>query len=482
MLSIKKQFKSVMLGLLVLLMIPLPAMAEEEEDYFEITEYQLRMLEVYDLLETLHVSLPSEEQLSETSIQGMIDSLADPYTQYLSPSEWEAFRRSLDQSFTGIGVSCQEDSKGIRIVEVFPGSPAEEAGLQSGDYLVAVNGTFAEDRSLDDFLSLIPEKEDAAVSLTLRREGKVFQADLTVRTVVIPSVMGNVLSDGTGYIAISMFASEAGKEFKDVLAKLQGSGIHSLIVDLRDNPGGLSDAAQQIGHSFMEEGILMHMVDSSGNSETLDITGGSELSLPVAVLINENSASAAEVLAGSLQDYEKAQLIGTQSFGKGTVQSMYELSGGGVLKISAEEYLTPNGHPVNGIGITPDLEVEGSLPQLLFALHAVHSVPELTVRGSGQAEINGVRFAGDVPLLRRDSGTYVHSRVLAALVGSTIEWNGDLQAVQLSVDGRQIQFTVGTDAIMEEDQTYLELETFRQAFPGFTWQDNEDGLTLGVQP
>ncbi|WP_010273604.1 S41 family peptidase [Paenibacillus senegalensis] len=478
-----KQLFIVWLVCLMLLALPAFAAAEEEE-YWELSDSQLQWLEIHELLQSFHVTSPSGEKLAGVSIEAMLEALNDPYSRYMTPDEWDNYLNSLNQKFTGIGVLVAEEDEGMRIVEVYPNSPAAEAGLLAGDYLVAIDGVTAGDREIDSFLSLIPKEDGSSVILTLDRSGQIVEVELFVGEIVVPSVSGFLMNDGTGYIYISVFASETSQEFTEMLNQLSAQGMKALILDIRNNPGGLADSVHELSASFIPEGVLMTVQDGSGYQEDIEIIGGSELSVPVALLVNGESASAAEVLAGFLQDYEKAVLIGSRTYGKGTIQSMIPLSNGGVLKMSTEQYFTPMGHPVQGQGIIPDWEVEGELPQLLAALHALDSAVELDIRFTGELIVNGEEIGYEAPFLNREEKWYVHSRILAAMVGNDIGWHGALGSVVLtSLPDRQvIVFHTGESVILEQDLAYVELEAFQQVFPQFHWKVNDGGLVLTVRP
>lgn len=482
----KKMSRPILCAWLVgLMLFALPAFAfAEEEEYWELSDSQLHWLEIHELLQSYHVSAPSDDELADLSVRAMLEALGDPYSDYLPPEDWEAYLNSLTQKFTGIGILVADEEEGMRILEVYANSPAYEAGVQQGDYIQAIDGTSADGLSLNGFLSLVPKEEGSQVVLTLSRSGQILEVELTIGEIVIPSVSGFMMNDGTGYIYISTFASETAEEFAEWLNELSGQGMKALILDIRYNPGGLAESVQHLSRHFIQQGVLMTVEDSTGYQEDVEIEGGSELSIPVALLINEESASAAEVLAGFLQDYDKAVLIGSRTYGKGTIQSMFPLSNGGVLKISTEQYYTPKGHPVHGRGIIPDREVEGELPQLLAALHALNSTVDLNVSFSGELTVNGEEIADDVPFLNHGDKWYVHSRVLAAMIGTNIGWHGELGAVVLTPlnNDQSTLFQTGEDAILEQDLAYLDLEVFQLAFPQFQWEVSEEALQLTVRP
>jgi carboxyl-terminal processing protease len=289
--------------------------------------------------------------------------------------------------------------------------------------------------------------------------------------------------DGTGYIKLSSFSSEADELFAAKLQELKLKPIQSLVIDLRDNGGGLLDTATNIAKLFIKEGVLIHTNDRNHIDTPINLQGGSSVDFPVFVLMNENSASASEVLAGALQDYKKATIIGTKSYGKGSVQSIFPLSNGGVLKVTIEEYLTPNNHKVNKVGITPDIESLGDIPQLLTALQAAGTHSFKLTHNHNEITLNDQVLTGENYTVRTlGNKTYVPSRVLAALIEGSVSWNGTSKEIQISASDKKEVFAISPEgALIEKGTTYLELNNFSSKFPQLHWSMEKDLLTLEVK-
>jgi carboxyl-terminal processing protease len=256
-----------------------------------------------------------------------------------------------------------------------------------------------------------------------------------------------------------------------------------LVIDLRDNGGGLLDTASNIAKLFIKEGVLIHTNDRNHIDTPIALQGGSSVDFPVFVLMNENSASASEVLAGALQDYNKATIIGTKSYGKGSVQSIFPLSNGGVLKVTIEEYLTPNNHKVNKVGITPDIESLGDIPQLLTALQAAGTHSFKLTHNHNEITLNDQVLTGENYTVRTlGNKTYVPSRVLAALIEGSVSWNGTSKEIQISASDKKEVFAISPEgALIEKGTTYLELNNFSSKFPQLHWSMEKDLLTLEVK-
>lgn len=435
--------------------------------------------EVLDLLSRVHVSGTDRSALEASAIKGMVDSLGDPYTQYMSAAEWSQFESSLEQRYVGIGVRLEQDERGFLVIEVFAGSPAEAAGMRAGDYIVAADGKSYTGKSMNELTAAIMGTADTKVDVTYARDGDTKTVSLTRKPVTIQTVSGSKMDGGAGYIRIDSFSSDADELFASKLDELEKQGIASLIVDLRGNPGGLLDSAANIAKRFIKEGVLIHTSDRNHADDPIRLAGGSTVAYPVTVLVNENSASASEVLSGALQDYRAASIVGTVTYGKGSVQTIYPITGGGMLKVTIEEYLTPNMRKVNKVGIKPDVEVTGEIAQTIKALH-LSGVPDVTIRQqAGGIVVNGTSFLERLSVIRDKGRIYVPSRALAALVDADIVWNGEKKAVSINAGGFSASYATGDDSGKFVDGTmYVALDAFSYAFDNVTWSDDAGVLTL----
>ncbi|WP_127585584.1 S41 family peptidase [Paenibacillus koleovorans] len=471
-------------GPIVLLAAPQAVFAETRD------EALTRFGEVYGTLQGRHVSGISDELLTDAAIQGMIDALKDLYTTYFSKSQWEQYQRDLDMVYAGIGTRLSQDDAGARIVEVFANSPAQETGLAAGDRITAVDGKPAAGLTLDAIAGAIRGAAGSEVTLLLLRgDGSTKIISLVRRDVAVPSVTSRVLNDGTGYMSVSGFADNTDELFADELAKLQASGIARLVVDLRNNPGGVLESARQMAQQFIPEGTLIHTKNRDGEDEPVLLAGGKTVDIPVVFLVNGNSASASEVLTGALQDYGKAVIVGSLTYGKGSVQSIYRLSSGGALKVTIEQYFTPKGKPVNKVGITPDVVVEGEIAQLAAALRASGS-PAVTIElGTTRSVVNGWELGTTLPFVTEsDQGSaaarlYVPARLAAAMLGRTLSWNEAKQAVELSAPGSAtITFGAENGFVNKNGIGLLDTEILTKQFPSWSARlAGTDRVTLQVQ-
>ena len=300
-------------------------------------------------------------ELAEGIYAGLVYGLGDVYSRYYTADEYAQETASTDGAYAGIGVSIQKNKNGgVQIAECYEGGPGAEAGLQTGDVITAINDTDVTDMELSDVVSLIRENKDNTIVLTVFRENeeKSREISVDVTDVELPSVFGEMLDKKTGYIQITQFTGVTPQQYKDMFAELKDKGMERLVIDLRDNPGGLLTSVCDILREILPEGLIVYTEDKYGNREEETCDGKHQLDMPLAVLVNENSASASEIFAGAVQDHEVGTIVGTTTYGKGVVQELRQLSDGSAVKLTVSNYYTPNGNSINKVGIKPDVEVK----------------------------------------------------------------------------------------------------------------------------
>ena len=315
----------------------------------------------------------STDKLEEGVYAGLIYGLGDVYSRYYTKDEYEQESVTTEGSYVGIGVAMQKyTAGGVQIVECYKGSTAEEAGVKVDDVITAINGEDITDTELQDVVSMIKDNEDKDVVLTVQRKGEDTQ-EITVKVsnVELPSVFGEMLDENTGYIQITEFKGVTVEQYEEVFADLKEQGMERLVVDLRDNPGGLLNVVCDILRDILPEGLIVYTEDKNGNRSEETCDGKNPLDTPLAVLVNGNSASASEIFAGAVKDYGLGTIVGTTTYGKGVVQSIRQLSDGSAVKLTIANYYTPKGNSINKTGIRPDVEVELS-PELLNQEEITH--------------------------------------------------------------------------------------------------------------
>lgn len=315
----------------------------------------------------------STDKLEEGVYAGLIYGLGDVYSRYYTKDEYEQESVTTEGSYVGIGVAMQKyTAGGVQIVECYKGSTAEEAGVKVDDVITAINGEDITDTELQDVVSMIKDNEDKDVVLTVQRKGEDTQ-EITVKVsnVELPSVFGEMLDENTGYIQITEFKGVTVEQYEEVFADLKEQGMERLVVDLRDNPGGLLNVVCDILRDILPEGLIVYTEDKNGNRSEETCDGKNPLDMPLAVIVNGNSASASEIFAGAVKDYGIGTIVGTTTYGKGVVQSIRQLSDGSAVKLTIANYYTPKGNSINKTGIRPDVEVELS-PELLNQEEITH--------------------------------------------------------------------------------------------------------------
>lgn len=301
-----------------------------------------------------------EEDIRNAIYAGTLEGLGDPYSVYYTADEYKDMQINTSGNYYGIGAALSQDAKTkeVTISKVYEGTPAEEAGLKDGDQIIKVNDTESTSKELSALVQEIRGEEGTTVHLQVYRalNNKTFEIDVERKNVELPSITSKMLDGGIGYIQISEFQSKTDEQFKSALADLKKQGMKSLIVDVRSNPGGLINTASNILDQILPEGTVVYTKDKYGKRE--DYTSDSNcLDCPIAVLVNENSASASEIFAGAIKDYNYGTLIGTKTFGKGIVQTVLPLEDGDAVKLTTAKYYTPKGNYIHGVGIEPDIEL-----------------------------------------------------------------------------------------------------------------------------
>ncbi len=320
-----------------------------------------KLFEIREILYKWYDGEIKDSVLAEGAIKGMVSSLEDPYTYFMNEGEYATFKEQSEGNYMGIGVQIGVKDNKIMVIAPIVNSPAEEAGILSGDIITKVNGVEVNGESLETALSMIKGTEKKMLTITIDREDKG-EVNLQVERNVIEtiSVKDKILEDNIGYISISSFDSGVSEKFTESLTKLKKSNIKGLILDLRGNPGGLMKECVNIASNFVEKGkVIVSTVDKNGNKEENVSVGGIAQGMPLVILIDGGTASAAEVVSGAIRDYELGTLIGKTSFGKGVVQVVLDdKSDNTALKVTISKYYTPNGENIHSIGIKPHIEVE----------------------------------------------------------------------------------------------------------------------------
>ena len=316
--------------------------------------------EIEALINAYYLDEIDGQQVEDTMYTGMVAGLDDPYSVYYSKEELESMEEATAGEYSGIGATLSQDpeTKEISVVSCFTGTPAEEAGLLPGDVITGWNGSSVSDMELSELVSKIKTDPDEHLTLSIERDGEELEVELTRRAVKIPTVEYEMLEEQIGYIRLLEFDEVTAQQFEDAMSDLESQGMEKLIIDVRNNPGGVLQTVCDMLDQLLPEGMIVYTEDKNGKRTEYTSDEEHQFTKPLAVLVNGNSASASEIFAGAVQDYGIGTIVGTTTFGKGIVQKIFYLSDGTGLKLTVAKYYTPKGHDIHKKGIRPDVEVE----------------------------------------------------------------------------------------------------------------------------
>ena len=331
------------------------ALSAREED----SPVQAKAAEVQEIIETYFIDDYDEDTLADGAASGMVDATGDEWSYYLSADEVAAYEESMANACVGVGITITEDAEagGMRVEEVVSGGPAEEAGIRVGDLLLAVEGEDVLLLGIVGTRNLVRGEEGTRVNMHFSRNGTEYDVSVERRSIETPVVTGELLDGSIGYVKIDNFDERSAAETIAFVKDLIGQGAEALLFDVRFNPGGYADELVKVLDYLLPEGDLFRSVDYAGREE-VDTSDASCVELPMAVLVNEDSYSAAEFFAAALQEYEWATIVGSQTYGKGNFQTAFYLSDGSMVNLSIGKYYTPGGKSLSETGVTPDVVVD----------------------------------------------------------------------------------------------------------------------------
>ncbi|MDY3341566.1 MAG: S41 family peptidase [Lachnospiraceae bacterium] len=316
--------------------------------------------EIEELINAYYLDEIDGQKVEDTMYTGMVAGLEDLYSVYYSKEELESMEESISGAYSGIGATLTQDpdTGELSVVSCFDGTPAQEAGLQPGDVITGWNGKSVEGIELSELVSKIKTDPEEQLTLEIERDGETLEVELTRREVQIPTVEYEMLDNQIGYIRLVEFDEVTADQFKEALEDLENQNMEKLIIDVRNNPGGVLQVVCDMLDQLLPEGLIVYTEDKNGNRKEYTSDEEHQFTKPLAVLANENSASASEIFAGAIQDYGIGTIVGTTTFGKGIVQRTFYLSDGTGVKLTVAKYYTPKGHDIHKKGITPDVEIE----------------------------------------------------------------------------------------------------------------------------
>jgi carboxyl-terminal processing protease len=399
---------------LVALMLCLNGLvAGKARDRRDQTSEGLRLFtQMLSIVQEQYVAEPAPKDLVDNAIKGILRGL-DPHSSFMDPDSYHEMEIETSGTFGGIGIETTIRDGILTIVSALEGTPAFRAGLRSGDRIITIDGLATKDMQISDAVTHLRGRPGTMATLSVERDGwtEPHQYTLQREQIRVQSIQAQEVGDGVGYIKLREFQERSSQDMDAALATLSGAGMRMLVLDLRDDPGGLLVAAVEIAEKFLDDGTLIVYTEGRALDQNMRFfahPGTSYANVPLVVLVNEGTASASEIVAGALQDWGRATIVGTRSFGKGSVQTIIPLSDGSALRLTTARYFTPKGRSIHGRGITPDIVVE--VPKPLAAADAAppvsDSAPELT---------NDAQFKTAVEILkgRSNRGPRLSGRILA---------------------------------------------------------------------
>lgn len=323
------------------------------------SEVEGKLNAIDSVLESFYFGDVDDETAKDNIYKAYLSSYGDKYTMYYTADEYKALKESTNGKFYGIGAVCQLSGEGgVLLVDVYDNGAGYQAGLRSGDRVVNVDGRDITDMELSSAVALIKGDKGTSVTLEVIRGTERLTFSAVRDAVEAKTVSYTLLDNNIGYLSISQFEEVTTKQFKAAVEDLQSQGMKGLVIDIRNNPGGLLDTVVGMLKYMLPDGLIVYTEDKQGNRKEYKGQDNDEFNLPLAVIVNGNSASASEIFAGAIQDYGKGTIIGTQTYGKGIVQTVKPLTDGSAIKFTIAKYFTPKGQDIHGKGVTPDMVVE----------------------------------------------------------------------------------------------------------------------------
>ena len=317
-----------------------------------------KVSEVEELLNDKALEVPRETSMTAGAIQGMLDGSGDKYATYFDQKHFEFFNEQSAGEFGGIGVTIGQKDGSAYVVNVIPGTPAEKAGMKKDDAFVAIDGVKRDRWDSDEVVKRVRGKEGTMVKLEMRRGTGLKSFNIKRAKINVPNIDSRILGKGVGYVRLFSFNQKSTEDIRDAVTELSKKGAKGFVLDLRDNPGGLLEQAVDIASLFVPSGVIVRVDERGKPEQESRATGNVITDAPLVLLVNGDSASASEIVAGALQDHGRAELVGEKTFGKGSVQTVERLSFGGGVKFTIAHYLTPDGRTIDGKGVTPEVIVK----------------------------------------------------------------------------------------------------------------------------
>ena len=363
------------------------------EEFVELKDFYKKFSQIRKLVEDEYIEEPDTDVLLTGAIKGMVEALDDPYSYYLTAKEYNEMMVSIQGSYAGVGISVTitKEDNAITVVRTFEDSPAFAAGIVTGDKIIRVDGQDVDGSRYEDAVNMMRGEPGTKVNVSIYRDGEVKEYTLTRAQINYPDLEYRMLDNNIGYLWLYRFDQNSSRNFLKALEEMMNQGMEGLVLDLRSNPGGLLTECLAISDMLLPEGLILYSEDRHGNREEY-VSNEEHLGIPMAVLVNQYSASASEVLSGAIQDHGVGVIIGKTTFGKGLVQTLRgPFKEGDVLKLTTSKYFTPKGRDINKKGVVPDIEADYSEEAIEFMKNNLEPLP---------IELDGPLLAGIEEVLK----------------------------------------------------------------------------------
>jgi carboxyl-terminal processing protease len=420
-------------------------------------QYDSQLFEsIQELVNNNYVFDVSQEQLYKGAIEGMLKELGDPYTAYFTKEEYAKFYNTIERKYSGIGVVMLKNSEGAAVIDVLPNSPAEKVGIQTGDKIIAINGKNMADEKIEQISLLLRGDEGTMVQVTFKNSsGKVETAYISRQDIQLPQVESKMLNEEVGYIVLRTFGKDTHLQLLKAYQELKEQGMEKLILDLRGNGGGVIETALKISGLFID-GPAVYIAKKDGVKIPWGGIAPEKVTMPMVVLVDGGTASAAEILAGALKDYDKGILVGAKTFGKGIMQQVIPV-GDGFLKLTFAQFYRPSETPIHQKGITPDYVVKDRQMQLPTAVRILTGKSKVEfAAGSRTAVVNGLQVNLSTPAYKDKGGIFLPLRFLVDAFGGEVNYLQEQNKVIISLNGDT--YGIGLDR-MSFSKNYQYIDT-----------------------
>jgi carboxyl-terminal processing protease len=417
-------------------------------------------------------------KLTDGAIRGMVSEVGDPYTAYYTDNEFNTFTDGIQGNYAGVGIYLQKIGGRLLVESVLDKTPAAKAGVLAGDEILTVNGENIEALTVDQAAGKFEGVPGAKLDIKVKRNNRTMDFIVALAEIQAMPLDSLMLDNSIGYINLYTFSDQSPATFRKELETLDDRGMKGLILDLRDNPGGYLQAAIDIAGMFIGKGTAVNIVDRTGNKQAITVNGA-KWQKPMIVLVNNGTASAAEILTAAVQDYGVAKVLGTKTYGKGVIQQVEPLKAGGVLKMTVEEYFSPLMHKINQQGIKPDMDVQGADNQILQAIRKLNGTISLNLMANGSATLSGYPVA-DGALVQRIGGSwFIALRPFADTFNCKVTWGAEKNEVVFqSGNTKKSYLPNDRDLRLINGTTFLSVARLHKDFPSIAVEKLSDRTVI----